>query len=293
MFFWLLIKIWNTEIILSWFCDYYTILPVLFGKFLNKKVVIVIGGFDAAKVDEINYGAHQNKFRSKVIQICVNLADELLPVSQNTEKELFNNVKIKSKDKSTVIYNGVETERLILDRKIPNDNSIITVGGITKTNLKRKGIELFIKAAQNLPDHIFYLVGRYDQEAIDLVKDIIPDNLIITGEVRDSKLAKLLYSAKVYVQASIHEGFGISLADAMYCKCIPVVSYKTAIPEVVGKTGYYLKKLSVEELVDKVKLGLNANPKLGQEARRRIINNYTLEIRKNRLLNKLENIMEE
>ena len=279
---WLLKNIWKSDIIFSWFCDYHSLLPVIFGKIFNKKIVIVIGGFDAAKVDPISYGAHQDRFRSFIIGKCSNLATILLPVSKNTERELFQNTNIRDKEKSKVIYNGVNTNNFKNIKNINKTNSVITVSGINETSIKRKGLRLFVKAAEYFPDNKFYLIGNHKPGALSLLGDQLPKNLIITGRVSDARLAELMYQAKVYVQASVHEGFGVSMAEAMYCQCIPVVSKRTAIPEVVGDTGYYLDSLTVNELVDKIRFGLN--DKNGRKARQRIIDNYTLKIRRKNLL---------
>lgn len=293
IFVWLAWNIWTADIIYSWFCDYHSFLPVLYGRLFNKNIAIVIGGFDAAKVDMINYGAHQEKIRSEIIQLCSNLADVLFPVSRNTEKELFDNINLKDKTKSTVIYNGVNTEELFYQDNSFEEDSIITVGGINQTTIKRKGIELFVQAAHFFPGHKFYLIGKYNQKTIDIIKSFSSDNLIITGRISDSKLAELMQRAKVYVQASIHEGFGVSLAEAMYCKCIPVASNRTAIPEVVGDTGFYIEDLSVKELVDKIKLALKANHNAGRAAHKRINENYTLVKRKKKLLTELNKLEED
>ena len=41
--------------IFIWFADYHSFLPSLIGRLLGKKVYIVIGGYDAAKIKELNF----------------------------------------------------------------------------------------------------------------------------------------------------------------------------------------------------------------------------------------------
>ena len=59
----------------------------------------------------------------------------------------------------------------------------------------------------------------------------------LTGYLSDDELDALFRSAAVYVQASLHEGFGLSLAEAMLAGAVPVVTAAGALPEVVGDTG--------------------------------------------------------
>jgi len=50
----------------------------------------------------------------------------------------------------------------------------------------------------------------------------------------------MVSKTKVYAQLSFHEGFGVAVAEAMLCECIPVLSTKGALPEVGGKNAYYV-----------------------------------------------------
>jgi len=97
-------------------------------------------------------------------------------------------------------------------------------------------------------------------------------------------LAGLMSRSKVYVQASLHEGFGCALAEAMLCQCIPVVAKSTALPEVVGDCGFYLTSQSPEELAALISKALSADMKLGVRARERIKALFALEKRQDALL---------
>lgn len=73
-------------------------------------------------------------------------------------------------------------------------------------------------------------------DSIDYLKSIATPNVEFTGFVAEDELIKWYQKAKVYNQPSWHEGFGISVAEAILCECIPVVSDCGALPEVVNRS---------------------------------------------------------
>ena len=69
----------------------------------------------------------------------------------------------------------------------------------------------------------------------------------------------MLYSeSKVYCQLSLHESFGCALVEAMLCDCIPVVTNRGALPEIVGKEGYIIPFGNVNRTVEAIKEALNS-----------------------------------
>ena len=55
-FIFLLFGIWKFDMVFIWFADFHSFLPVLFAKILNKKSVVVIGGYDVVKMPKLNFG---------------------------------------------------------------------------------------------------------------------------------------------------------------------------------------------------------------------------------------------
>lgn len=103
-------------------------------------------------------------------------------------------------------------------------------------------------------------------------------------------LISICSMAKVYVQASVHEGFGCSLEEAMLCECIPVVSRNGAIPEVAGDVGIYVNELTLENVAEKIKYALSLPDDYGIEARKRILDNFSYDNRKMKILKVIEEL---
>ena len=176
-----------------------------------------------------------------------------------------------------------------VQQNVSKEPLVITVGRIDWECLERKGYEHFVRSAAHLLDVHFVLIGQWRDDAIGYLRQIAPKNVTFTGRISDVELLKWLSRAKVYVQASIHEGFGCSLAEAMLCECVPVVSRETAIPEVVGNCGFYLEELTPEAIASLTRQALVSH--LGQRARKRIMREFPLEKRREALQTVVEEIM--
>ena len=119
--------------------------------------------------------------------------------------------------------------------------------------------------------------------------DGAPPNFKLVGPHYGRDLVDLLSSVSVYVQASEWESFCCAVAEAMLCECVPVVSKNAALPEVVGGTGLYLDRLSIDELAEKIRDAFD-HPDLGEIARKRILEKFPLSKRREELLKAVETV---
>jgi len=102
-----------------------------------------------------------------------------------------------------------------------------------------------------------------------------PENLRIVGRVPDSELLDLMQRSKVYVQVSAHEGFGCSIAEAMLCECVLVVTRRGAIAEVVGSCGYFVPYDNPRSTAKAIGKALD-DLERGKQARQRIKKEFPL-----------------
>jgi glycosyltransferase involved in cell wall biosynthesis len=287
-------KIKKADIIFCWFAYGRAFFALLIGKVLKKKIVVVMGGWDCANTPEINYGALRqgiNFFLTRAITKCIaHLADRLLAISEYNKQEILRNVGV-SLDKVDLIYHGIPLdccEDAQPDKE--KENLVLTVGSVSKETLERKGLETFIKVASLLPMVEFVLAGKVSEDGKNCLRRLhISENLKITGFVNEEELHALYRKAKVYAQLSYHEQFGCALAEAMAHQCIPVVTDKAAIPEVVGETGYYVPYGDSIKTAEAIKMALNDCRK-GKLAKERIIQLFPSEKRENALIELINNL---
>jgi len=270
------------DLTFSWFADTHAFLAVLFSKIFRKKSIVVVGGYDVAKVPEIGYGAMRNPLFAKVVKFVLNHADKLFAVSEFNRKEILKYTRNKN---VTVVYNIIDCDKFSPSGQ--KENLVITVGFVKRGTIKRKGFETFIKAAKHLPKVEFALVGDCSDNSIESLKSIAPSNVAF----KDGKAPLEWYQkAKVYCQLSYYESFGVALAEAMASECVPVVTDRAALPEVVGDTGFYVPYGDPEATAEAIRKALDSEK--GKGARERIERMFSRRVREKELIREIEELLQ-
>ncbi len=138
----------------------------------------------------------------------------------------------------------------------------------------------------------FVVIGAWQDDAIDTLRRDAPSNVTFTGRISDAALWGYYQESAVYVQASRHEGFGLSLAEAMLAGCVPVVTRAGALPEVVGPCGVYAAGPAAAEVAAAIQTALAQPPGAGQAARERILTKFGLEARRTALYAQINALMQ-
>ena len=272
----------KSDISFSWFAGDHAFISVLFSRIFRKKSVVVVGGVDVAYVPELNYGQFTLKwYKKKLTKYALKKADVVLPVSNFTKNEILKKVKPKQ---LAVVYNGVDTERF--KPKGEKENIIVTIGSVTGQGIKLKGLETFAKASNYFPEYKFVIIGESEESSVKKLKEINP-NLTFTGKITHDKVLNWLQCAKIYCQLSYVESFGMGVAEAMSCECIPIVTKRGALSEVVGESGYYTTYGDENTTIEAIKEALQSSPDFGKKARQRIINDFMINLREEKLVKML------
>ncbi len=272
----------------GWFASWHTFVATAISALLRKEFLLVIGGYDLANMPEIGYGHQRGGLRKWVARATMNMATCLMTNSYFSRREAKQNAGLDP-DSVAVVYHGIPNRFEERPEK-PERVIILTVGNIDRSNLKRKGHEPFVRAAGLLPDFDFVVVGAWLDDAIEYLRSIATPNVQFLGRLSDEDLDDMFRRSSVYVQASAHEGFGVSLAESMLAGCVPVVSNQGALPEVVGDCGAFVDyPVDSEDLAAAIR-SVIGRPELGLAARERVLDSFPV-IRRSEGLVDLVNLM--
>lgn len=279
-------NIFWADAVLSHFASLQALAAMLLARMLGKKAAIAIGGYDCASLPELDYGHMRPGPMRPLTRLTMLLADRLMPVSQFAYDEAVRNAEMPPA-KLTLVAHGF---RPVPEHDRTKERMVLTVGVVNHENLDRKGMRAFLEVARLLPDVPFVLAGRTDPAAEAEVKPLAGPNVRVTGYISDEERDELYRRATVYVQLSAHEAFGLSVAEAMMNRCVPVVSDRGSLPEVVSRTGIVVPLGDARAAAEAIASALE-RPELGFAARARILETYSYERRRDGLLGVFEELL--
>ncbi len=275
----------QTDLVFGWFASWHTFFPFLLARVFRHPSLLVVGGYDTANMPDIGYGSQRGGVKRWIARRTMRMATRLGAFSEFSRAEAIQNAGMPP-DRVAMIYVGVEDCRM---KSRPKEQLVVTAGNIDHANLLRKGLEPFVRVAALLPDIPFVVIGAWRDDAIDRLRSIAGPNVTFTGWVSDEQLQDYFARARVYVQASRHEGFGLSVAEAMLSGCVPVVTRAGALPEVVGETGIYVDSPTPENVAIGVRRALELD--WGTRARDRIVTQFPLAKRKQKLYALIDQVL--
>jgi glycosyltransferase involved in cell wall biosynthesis len=264
----------NHDLVFGWFASWHTWLPIEFAKLQGKPSLLVIGGYDLANMPEISYGHQRGGLKRWVSRRTMQAASCLVTNSHYSQAEAVRNTPLQKEQVKTV-YHGVPDPF----GSLPNGGRarmVLTVGNVDRSNLRRKGHEAFVRTAALLPEVNFVLAGAWQDDAVDHLRSIATPNVTLTGWLSEDALRDHYRRAAVYVQASLHEGFGLSVAEAMLAGCIPVVSRLGSLPEVAGEAGIFVDTPAPASLAGAINAALAYPDEARAQFRQRILDEFPL-----------------
>ena len=202
--------------------------------------------------------------RKMIYKRAVRLSKGIFTVSLFSKDRIIENLACKKK--ITVVYNGVPLYNEENSSVSPTEktNTVLFVGNIKK----HKGLATLIPAFVKFRDELslseeekpkLIVVGsreNFRTEDRELGRQLSfaeKNGIIFTGFIPDKKLKELLSSAKVLVQPSLYEGFGIPPLQALYSGTKVVISDIPVFKEIYADLPVcFFKAGSIEDLAQKL-----------------------------------------
>lgn len=268
----------KTDLTFSWFASVYSSILVLLTKIFHKPSIIVIGGIDVAREKEFNYGIWNSWWKAKLVGYGIRHATKILSVDESLKQEAIRLAKYDGRNIS-VLHTGYEKEQWTPHGK--KERIVLSVGAAPDfARVKIKGFDILFSVAEKMSDIQFIIIGISENIQKQLT---IPKNVTCLPKIAQTELLKYYQRAKVYAQLSRREGMPNTLCEAMLCECIPVGADVFGIPTAIGNAGFLVDINKHDEIQEKLFAALNSDDTLSLKARQRIIQQFPIERRKEKL----------
>jgi len=269
----------RADLVFIWFASLHSFFPALLGRAAGKPVISVVGAYDAANIPEINFGHMGHPWKKHVVRSICGASTVLICNSEYARETVARNIRPRAPIR--VIPHGVQFPPRGRPEREP---LILTVGQIRRVNLARKGLEVFARAAALVPEARFLIVGQIMDGSADYLRSIGPSNLEIRDEVPEAELDDLYARASVYVQASVHESFGLTVVESMAAGDVPVVSRRGSLPEISGPNAIFVDETDPKSVAGGIQRGLQATGEARQAIATYARERFPLENRRQSLL---------
>lgn len=90
------------NITFSWFADVHAFAAVCLSKIFGKKSIVVVGGYEVAKIPEIGYGMMLNPFPAHIVRFVLGHADSVLTVDEGLKIDAIKNAGVNRNNIQTV-----------------------------------------------------------------------------------------------------------------------------------------------------------------------------------------------
>ncbi len=206
--------------------------------------------------------AESRRYYNQQIEWAVRRADHILTDSYSSKNDIVQMLGVPPQQ-ITVTYGGAHPRfrplpasevKTQLQRLGLPSSYLLHVG----TWEPRKNLDRLCVAYQQListqPDAPpLLLVGRAGWN-FDAVRQRIEalnlpsDRLIWRSDIADDDLPVVYNGAYCTVTPSLYEGFGLPALEGMSCGCVPLVSNRSSLPEIVGEVGITFNPETTEDI---------------------------------------------
>lgn len=184
--------------------------------------------------------------------------EKVIAVSENTKRDIVtlfhidpNRVKVIYEAASPLFSRKSGHEIIKIKKKYGLHDYFFYVGALEP----RKNIERMLRAfdtvrkSKNIQFVIVTKKGWKNQGIFRTIKELnLEHDIKILHDVALDELPSLYSGAKALVFASLYEGFGLPILEAMACGCPVITSKASCMPEVAGKAAILVNPENVDQI---------------------------------------------
>lgn len=210
----------------------------------------------------------EHKLRFKIFtDICKHQADLIVAVSETTKKDVLQYMHFPE-EKVQVSYEGANPKfnnerdekgiRQTMEKYNIDSDYILCLSTVEP----RKNMLRTIKAYEqcilekNLPYKLVIVGGRgwNNGEIYDYVQhsEALKKHVIFTGYVTDDEVKHIYVNASLFIYASLCEGFGLPVLEAMQSGIPVITSNVSSMPEVAGDACELIDPLNIEQMKEAI-----------------------------------------
>ena len=183
-------------------------------------------------------------------------SQRIICVSEYTKQDIVSNYKLNP-ESIAVVYNGYDRDLFFpqpnesIRRKYNLDKYLLYVGDMRFYKNLSRTLEAFDRLP--LKDYQFVITGKkddffYPEIERQTAQLSAKERIIFLDYVPTEDLPGLYSMAQSLVFASLYEGFGLPVLEAMACGCPVITSRSTSIPEVGGDSVFYVDPYNVDDI---------------------------------------------
>lgn len=124
----------SSDIVVIWFADFHALSAILFSKISGKKTVLIVGGYEVARIPELGYGGALNFKRRLITKFVVKNSTKVIAVSAFSKSEIL---KCFPSAQPEVIHNCVDTDFFV--PALRKESIVLTVSVARDRNVALKG----------------------------------------------------------------------------------------------------------------------------------------------------------
>lgn len=233
---------------------------------LGRRMPTVITIHDLVDVRVKKYGVLRTGYRFLVNFVAAHLAHRVLTVSENSKRDIVRLLRIPE-SKVTVIYNGVGEEFRPLDRQACKDylaskysitsDFLLAPGGLARNkNIPRLLAAMCLLKKTGRQESLVILgdteSSEFQHVAFSIRQSGLDGTVMVPGFVPREELPAFYNAASLVVYATLYEGFGLPVLEAMACGTPVVTSNTSSLPEIAGDAALLVDPRNPEEIASAV-----------------------------------------